>query len=193
MSDQVRFSRKRSLFILVVAMVLAVLAAWQIIAPIKERVSERYVQRGDTYMAAQDYETAQEEYRKALTVNPRNATAADRLRVAQKAETDIAAVRSFFEAHKIDPVLQKLDQATKPYGSPKYALVAGVRFYQDHDFVYAQYPLQQAVRLDPQYPEAWHYLGLVYTELATFDASYQAKAAAAIKKQNDLSPMYLKP
>ena len=193
MSEAVVFSKRRTAFIFFIAALLAIFISWQIIIPVRQDVSARYVQRGDAYLSAQEFDSAQKEFQQAISYDSTNQTAKERLEIAKKSLTDIALVGDFYRQQQITAVVQKLDTAQKMYSTPKQALQAGVLFYQNHDFVYAQYPLQRAIELDPGYPEAWHYLSLTYQELTKADPTIQAKADAALKKQNELTAKYLQP
>jgi len=189
--EQKRFSPWRVTLILAVSLALGLMIVQQAAIPVRKRVAERYIARGDAYMLTLDFDVAESEYKKALQFDPTNSLAAQDVRIAHVAPVDIAVTRGFFEANHKTDVLSKLDVAEKIYTDPKEALQVGVTFYTNKDYVYARYPLEQAVRLDSSYPEAWHYLALTYEQLARFDSSYSTKANQALAKQNLLTPKYL--
>lgn len=184
-------SVRRSLAILAVGILLAGVILWQLSQPVKVKVSERFTERGDGYFVAQNFEQAEEEYHKALRYNPENSTAKQNLDLATKAEVDIAAAADFFTQHGVAEVGEKLAVAKKGYTNPKEALKVGVEFFNNGELRFARYPLERAVQLDPDYPEAWHYLALTYQEYAKNDAQYKQQAEDAFKKRDSLTPKYL--
>ena len=185
------FGFRRTILILGVSLVLLGLLVCYFLQPFLRRVSGRYLDRGDTYLASQEYDAAISQYDKALYYDRGNAEAKAHMQLAQKAVTDIAALRDFYVEKKVAAVVEKIDLATKEYPTPKKALEAGVAFYNEREYVYAQYPLRQAVRLDPEYPEAWHYLGLACEQLAKDDPAFTGQAKQAFQKQNELTNKYL--
>lgn len=183
--------RFRAVLILVISFALGGLISWQVIQPVYRRVSDRYVVRGDAFLASGEPEAAEVEYRDALKYNAKNQLAQQRLILAETVPVDIAAGRGFYEEKGVAAVVQKIDKARTAYARPKEAVQIGLEFYTNREFVYARYPLERAVQLDPEYPEAWHYLGLTYQELAKTDPSFQAKAEEAFRRRNLLTPNYL--
>jgi len=186
-----KLSPKRVGAILLISLALLYVLILQVQAPIRHTLSERYRTRGDAYFANLEYAEAQKQYNLALDYDPNNQAAKTALTMAEKAAVDLTAAKPFFQDHNVQKPLDLLKEAQKTYTNAKDAVAAGVAYYQAGQFVYAQYPLQQAVKLDPDYPEAWHYLGLTYTELAKTDPSYTAKANDCFQKQNALTPKYL--
>lgn len=187
-----RFSWHRSLLIIVVGLLLAGIIVLQAAQPLRQDLAQRYLARGDAFFAAQNYDQAENEYQRALRYNSQLSLAQDNLDLVQKATTDIVLSRQFFADHNRSDIVQKIDEATQTFGQPKDAVKQGVHYITQGDFVYARYPLEQAIKLDPNYPEAWHYLAQTYQELAKYDPSFQTMANAAIKRQNILTPQYLK-
>jgi Tfp pilus assembly protein PilF len=185
-------SRTRAFLIVLVGLLLGVLLILEISIPFRQKIAERHVERGDVYLVAQDFDQAALEYRQALSYDSSNQPAIQKEKLARKGGTDIAVLKDFYEEHFVTAVLSNLAIAQKEYEKPKESLEAGVSFYEKGEYVYARYPLERAVRLDPEYPEAWHYLGLTYQELSKEDSSYSQKAAEALEKRDQLTPRYLK-
>lgn len=185
-------SRIRGLAIFCIGLILGFLILWQVLIPYRHRLAERQVARGDIYLIAGQYSEAGDEYKKALTYEDSNPEAINRLRLTKEGPVDIRQLRDFYDQNGLELVVQKIDAATKSYPNPKSALQAGVDLYSAKDYVYAQYPIETALGLDPDYPEALHYQGLVYRELAKIDAIYSQKAAESWKKRDALTPKYLK-
>ena len=188
---QEHFSLARATVILVISVVIAALLASQIIGPAKQKIAERYLLRGDSYFASQNFDQAILEYQKGIDFDSNNLSLSEHLALVKKAKTDIASARIYFAAHGVTSVVELIDESKKQYQNPKDALAAGAKLYQDGEYPYAQYPLELSVELDPGYAEAWHYLALDYQKLAQIDKGYATKATAAITKQNQLTPNYL--
>lgn len=186
-----KVSLPRAVIILIVGAILGFLLFQQAATPIRQKVSDRFVIRGDSYVLSQDFAEAEAEYEKALAYNPENQIAKRQLDLTKKGETDIAVLRDFYVAHGAATIVDRIDASSKQYSDPKEAVAAGIAWYQKGESLYAQYPLQQAVELDPGYPEAWHYLGLVYQDLALHDEAYKEKAEEAWKTRDLLTPKYL--
>ena len=193
MTNPPALSPRRLTLIGLVSIALAALLVWEIAVPIRASLAQRFLARGDTYLKEQEFDAAAAEYRKALSYEPSDFHIKSRLDLAKKAPTDIAAAAGFYQENHIQPVLDKLAKAQKHYADSKQALQAGVDLYQAKDFSYAQYPIKRALQLDPGYPEAWHYLGLTYQELAKIDPSFKQKADEAFHQRDLLTPAYLAP
>ena len=186
-----RIQGLRLSLIFLVAIFIAILVGGKAWLVINQRIAERFVERGTSYLIAQDYPAAAQEYQKALRYNSQAIEAEQDLAIIHISQIDIAQAKSFYVEHKVTSVLQKLSKAQATFTNPKQAVAVGVQFYANQDYVYAQYPLQQAVNLDPGYPEAWHYLALTYQKLGKIDSSYTKKADEAFLRQNELTPKYL--
>jgi Tfp pilus assembly protein PilF len=186
-------SARRSIAILLVGLALGGLLVLEIATPIRERIADRYVERGDSYLVSQDFDVATEQYDKALSYDKNNQDAKNGQKLAALGPVDIAKLKDFYEQNRVDSVLSKLALASQNFTDAKQALQVGVNFYADHDYAYARYPMEKAVSIDPGYPEAWHYLGQTYQKLAQWDSSYTAKATDAFKHRDELTPNYRLP
>ena len=152
-----------------VALLLVLLLATNVAWRVRQKVAQRYLERGDVYLTELEYASAVKEYQSALHADPSSQIAISQLHLAQIAPVDIAQAVDFFQQHNVQSVLTKLAEAKQPFNSAPAALKEGLTLYSGQQFVYAQYPLQEAVKIDPGFPEAWHYLGLTYQELAKID------------------------
>jgi Tfp pilus assembly protein PilF len=189
--SDVRFSKRRSCSIVLLGAVILAILAWQASKPIKEAVAERYLARGDVFMTQRKFDEAQAEYEKAIRSNTTLVKAHERQEIAAEAATDIAKARAVFSELNQTSMVEKIDQATATFTKPKEALKTGMDFYTAGEYALARYPLEQAVQLDPAYPEAWHYIALTYDQLAASNASFREKAQAAREKRDALSPQWL--
>lgn len=185
------YSLPRAALTVVVSLVLGVLLLQQVEQPIHRAFSTRFTARGDDFLVAQEYTAAAREYSSALRYDPHNPTAQAHRDLALAAPTDIAVAATFYEEHNVVAVTGRLAKAQAVFPIPKAALQAGVDFYSQGEYVYAQYPLRQAVMMDPNYPEAWHYLGLTYQQLAKLNPSFTAKANQAFATRDTLTPKYI--
>jgi len=181
------FSTRRSCLVLILAFALLILVLSQLLIPVRHWAGQRFLARGDTLLAAQKFDEAQEEYKRAWHTDGNNSEARGREVLAREALTDIAQARDFFQQRGDTVMVAKIDQATEPYATPKEALSVGVQFMEKGEYSLARYPLQLATELDPEYPEAWHYLGLTYEKLALLDANYRVKAQEAMTRRDALT------
>jgi tetratricopeptide (TPR) repeat protein len=188
---EVHISKRRGIVIILLSLALLAVIINHFLSPLRQSLSDRFVSRGDSYMQSLDFPSAAKEYHKAVSYVSSNNEAATRERYASIAQVDIAAAKPLFEELHIDNVLNILDQAQANFPNPKEALKEGVLLYSEKKYVYAQYSLQKAIQLDPEYPEAWHYLGLTYQKLGEIDPDYQNKSLAAFRKRDALTPTYL--
>ena len=186
-----KFSKARSFSIFVVGLALGLVVLWQLVQPVRTVIANRYIVRGDTYMNTQDFDLASGEYAQALKIDPDNSLAQSRMQLAKEGPVNIAALLPYYQAQGIGNIVSAIEAAEQPYTDPKKALQAGANLYASDEFDLAQYPMQEAVKLDPGYPEAWNYLGLDYQQLASYNSSYTAKAKQAFTKRDNLTPDYL--
>ena len=191
MREYGQFPLWRSFTALAVTAVLLATAARFALAPIKKRIAERYVGRGDTYFGELQFKEAQQEYRNALDLDPQSLAAKDSLQLATDSVHDLKSGLPFFQSHHDDSVVERLQESLKPYQTPKEALAEGVKLYADGEYSFARYPLERAVQLDPGYPEAWNYLALTYGELAKEDPEMQSKVKDAEAKRDSLTVKYI--
>lgn len=190
-TDPARLPAWRVLLIFVIALVLIVTLIYQLGAPLRHIFANRFLERGDTFFSSLEYDSAEREYDKALLYDKNMTLAADHLALVKEAPTDIAVARDFFAEKGRREVVDRIDAAKEHFTDPKKALETGATLYQQGQYVYAQYPLQTAVTLDPEYPEAWHYLALTYDHLAKENARFREKAVEARAKRDALTPRYL--
>lgn len=185
------FSWQRCVVIGILSLILLFVLSTRLTLPYNQRLSQRFLDRGDTYLIAREFEESIKQYEKALKNNSDNALARERLKLARQASLDIAALRDFYAEKGVREMVDKIDLSTQAYSTPKAALTAGVRFYEDRDYVFAQYPLRRALKLDSGYPEAWHYLGLTYREMAKIEPEYNKQAEEAWQKRDQLTTRYI--
>lgn len=185
------YSFRRSVVIITVTVLVCALVGWQLVTWARPFLATRYTERGIAYVKAQQFSQARAEFERAESFGDSSAHAWKEK--ASQAPTDPRILTTEWTAWGITAVTEKLHQATQPFATPKQALTAGVALYDAGEFAYARYPLEQAVTLDSEFPEAWHYLGLTYDSLAALDSSYTAKAQEARVKRDALTSRYLKP
>jgi tetratricopeptide (TPR) repeat protein len=189
--DEPVFSLRRTIAVFLIAAAILALASWQAVDFLKPKLAERYVDRGITYLESQNYDSAAQEFTKA-----KNSKAPDAdywLNLASQAPTDPKALQEKWEEWHIDSVLRRLQEASGPFATPKEALTKGIELYSTGEAPYAQYAIDQALTLDPNYPEAWHYRYLTYTELAKQNVKYRDMAEVARQKRDSLTSLYLNP
>ncbi len=186
-----KFSKRRATLIILVGLALPVLIAYQLGLPIRSWASDRFVQRGNAYLAARQYDQAQSEYRRAIRVYEPNTVAKTNLDVAMQAVTDPRAARQFFAEHGNTALVRMIDEATAQFPTPKSALTKAVELAGVGEYALARYPVEEAIRMDSRYPEAWNQASIIYDKLAEVEASYRTKASTARSARDALSPAWL--
>jgi Tfp pilus assembly protein PilF len=191
MASDPEFSKPRTIVIFVVAFALLGLAAWQTIEFLKPQLAKRYINRGTTYLQSQNYDAALTEFTKAEKAH--SPEAANWIDLTLKAKTDPKILESYWEQWHIDSVTRLISEASGPFNTPKEALTEGIKLYATSNAPYAQYAVDEALKLDPAYREAFQYRYLVYTELAKENKKYRDLAVEARKKRDSLTSLYLNP
>lgn len=185
------FSGQRSCVILLVAVLILAGLAYEAIIPLRQTIAKRYLARGDRAFAALQFADAEVEYNRALRYDRNLTTASERKEAAQVVQYDPATVRAVITELGADQFVTKLDQATASFSDAPAAYVAGVGLYEQGEYALARYPLEQAVSLDPAYPDSWHYLYLTYSKLAEVHSDFRQQAAEAKAKRDELSARWL--
>lgn len=191
MKDEPVFSPLRTVIIFVIALALLGIAAWQSVLWLQPKLAQRYVDRGITYLESQNYDSASSEFEKAERAH--DPTAAHWLDLATQAKTDPKVLSDYWQQWHIDSVVRSIAEADGPFATPKDAVTKGIKLYTAGQSPYAQYAIDQALSMDPNYPEAWHYRYLIYTELAKQNAKYRDLADQARQKRDSLTSLYLNP
>lgn len=189
--SEVRYSTRRTIAIFVIAIILLSFMGLQVIEWARPELAKRYLARGESYLVSQDFSAAEREFEKAEAAGSLEAPQW-KARV-HAAPTDPRILKDFWQAHQVEPVLDRLEQATADFSDPKAALTAGATLFIQGYPAYAQYAVDRAIEMDPKYPEAWHYRYQIYDKLAEFDASYREKANQAKQTRDTLTSLYLNP
>lgn len=189
--EAIRFSGQRSCLVIFLGLTLLALILWQAVQPVQELMSKRYTERGREQLTSLNFAKAEASFERALVLDGENIEASQLLSLAVVGETDIVKLRDYLIATGRPDVVERIDEAQSPSASPKEALARGITYVLSEEYVYARYPLEEALRLDEYYPEALHYLALTYDKLAAFDASYAEKAGELRKKRDTYSPRWI--
>lgn len=185
------FSRPRTVVIFLVAAGILVLLVWQTIRVVQPILAQRYFERGIAYLKVQNFDNAEKEFRNSEVDG--SPDAAQWLAWSQQAPTDPKVLESYWHEWGVDDVVRLLSEAEGSFTTPKEALTEGIKLYNAGESPYAQYAIDQALTLDPGYPEAWHYRYLTYQKIAELNANYRAKADAAKAMRDSLTSLYLNP
>lgn len=132
-------------------------------APMRSNISNRFLSRGESFLAQRQYEKAFLEFNKSLKYNKNNAKTRQNLALTKKIVLDITAGQTFFKDHN-EELAEKISEAQKNFPHAKAALKEGILNIESGDLQIALIPLKKAVEMDPAYPEAWKYLAKAYQE-----------------------------
>ncbi len=154
-------SLRRTILIFIIGIALGILLLSQALVPSRKWLGERFEVRGDQYLLVEQFKKAETEYSRARELYPENEDIAQKLVWSQVGLVDIAKLRNFYASRGELSVIADINRATAEYQHPKEALEVALEYYKNGEFRYARYPAERAVYLDSNYPEAWHYLGLI--------------------------------
>lgn len=132
-------------------------------APLRQNISNRFLARGQTYLAQRQYQEAILEFNKSLKYNKNNDKTRTNLVLTQKIITDISHGLAFFKVHNKE-LAQKIIEAQKNYPHAKAALESGILNLESGDRQIALIAIKKATQMDPAYPEAWKILTDNYQE-----------------------------
>lgn len=165
-------------------------------APMHNNISDRFLSRGESFLAQRQYEKAFVEFSKSLKYNKNNSKTRQNLALTKKIVLDITAGQSFFKVHN-EELAEKISEAQKKFPHAKAALEYGILNMESGDLQIALIPLNKSVEMDPSYPEAWKFLAKAYQESgkncpASFKTECQSyfknKYEQSNKKLHDLDP-----
>lgn len=131
--------------------------------PMCNNISNRFLSRGESFLAQRQYEKAFLEFNKSLKYNKNNAKTRQGLALTKKTVLDITKGQAFFKDHN-EELAKKISEAQKNFPQAKAALEYGISNIESGDLQIALIPLKKAVKIDPSYPEAWKYLAKAYKE-----------------------------
>ncbi len=172
-----------------------------------------YLRAADEFLKADDFAGAERQCRKALELNPKNATVHSTLGVALARQGKLdEAIRHFTEAVRLNPgdidAHYSLGQAMARQGKPDEAIrhfSAVLRLKPDHAEAHgyigsimfaggmlkeAALHLSEAVRLDPNYADAHYNLGQVMFRQGKFDATISHLSQVIRLKPDDAQAHY---
>jgi len=165
-------------------------------APMRSNISNRFLSRGESYLAQRQYEKAILEFNKSLKYNKNNSKTRQDLALTKKIVLDITEGQSFFKTHN-EELAEKISKAQQKFPHAKAAVEYGISNIESGDLQIALIPLKKAVEIDPAYPEAWKFFAKAYQQSAkkcpksirtNCQSYFKDKYEEANKKLHELDP-----
>ena len=170
---------KKILLYLILALLLFFILAL-ITKPIRIKWSDNYQKNGDKKLAAKQYLPAEVEYDKSLTLFWGNKKARERLILARGAETNVLSLLPFYEEIGAKDKLALLKSSISTPQNSLEAVKTSRDLILKEEYQLAINQATVATKMDPNYVEAWLYLGI---------SNY--KAASLLQLSTDSKNSYL--
>jgi len=165
--------------------------------PLRGRASTSYIDSGDKFLAQKEYVRADLEYQKALILSPNCNQAKERQVLAKNVAGDISAVKNLNGNALFISIVDKINSASGFPGNETEAVRQSRQLIEEGEYQLAIIPAKTALEMDPNYRDAWLYLGLANLKAATLiqiwpdiAQEYLNKSKTAFSKVNELDPTY---
>ena len=189
-----RFLKFLKWLLLVLIFLFLILVASQ---PLRGKAAQKYLDAGDNYLTQKQYLRADLEYQKALILTPKNNEAKQRRVFVKNTAGDILQIKNFSGGVNFDQLIEKIDLATDFPGDETAAVRLSKQFIEEKEYQLAILPAKTATEMDPDYIDAWAYLGIANLKAATLiqlwpdvKEKYLLDSQIAFSKIRELDPTY---
>ncbi len=151
--------------------------------PIRNKWSNNYLSRGDTFLVQKKYLSAIVEYQKAMLLNPENTTAVSHNELADNAESDVTVLENFYKDRGLNDKYAEFAKARTKTQNPAEATKISKSLIEDGEYQLAIIPAKLATQLDPTYQSGW-----VFLAIANLDVTREVEINGVARKtyQSDL-------
>jgi len=167
------------------------------LAPVTRNLSSYYLQNGNSLLLERKYLSARLSYEKALLLNSKNTEANTQKELARKAESDILVLEDLYEAQNQTEELRKISWANSIPSDETEAVKLSRQFIESKDYQLATIAAKTATQMDPDYKDAWVYLGISNMKVAEIleispesKNKYIAESKKAFDKVREIDPEY---
>jgi len=164
-------------------------------SPLRGKAATNYVKEGDNLLLQKKYISAEVEYKKALTLNSKDAIAKDHLDLANKAAMDISEFERFFDLPQFAGFKTKYEEATEVPANQSDVIKLSKKLIENGEYQLAIIPAKTALEMDDSYRDAWLYLGIANLKTAQFSElkpeaqnQYLEEAKKSFNKVLELDP-----
>lgn len=179
-------------WILIFAIVVAIL--FIATSPLRGKAAQNYIKEGDKFLSENKYVSAEVEYDKALKLNSKDNIAKERKQLATDGANNILALANFYQENFTDKKLI-MEQATSFPENEVAAVKSSRQLIEQGEYQLAAIPAETATKMDPDYRDAWLYLGIANYKTATLvelkpetQNIYKEKSKESLKKVLELEP-----
>lgn len=181
-------------FLLVLIFLFLILVASQ---PLRGKIANNYLDSGDNFLIQKQYLRADLEYQKALILSPRNNDTKQRRVFVKDTAGNILEMKELSNSKNLSQLLEKIQLATDFPDDETAAVKLARKFIEESEYQLAILPAKTATEMDPDYVDAWVYLGIANLKVATLiqlwpdvKDKYLLDSKMAFSKVSELDPSY---
>lgn len=175
--------------------ILVTLLVFFLLKPLRIYSAKNFLASGDKYLASKMYLHADLEYQKALALSPRNKEVINRRELVEKSSKDVLHLEKIYESDEFYAERKKMEEATSFPPSQSDAVKLAKRLIEEKEYQLAIIPAKTATEMDPEYRDAWIYLGIANFKTAQLvelnfstQEKYLANAKFALEKAKKIDP-----
>lgn len=181
-------------FLLVLIFLFLILIASQ---PLRGKATKKYLDSGDNFLTQKQYLHADLEYQKALILSPKNNDAKQRRVFVKNTAGNILEIQKLANGKNLSQLIEKIKLATDFPDDETAAVRLAKKFIEESEYQLAILPAKTATEMDPDYVDAWVYLGIANLKAATLlqlwpdvKDKYLSDSKVAFSKVSELDPGY---
>lgn len=174
---------------------IVLIALFILSIPLKTYSVKKYISKGDEFLAQKKYLHAELEYEKGQFFSRKNNDLKTQRALARECQENVLKLEDFYKGKSKKEEADKITQATVIPENESEALKLAKKYIEDKEYQLAIIPARTATEMDPNYRDAWLYLGIANqktAELVELTKEMQDKylnyATMAFKKALELDP-----
>lgn len=175
---------------------LAMTAFFLISKPVRQSLSDKYVERGDNYLLQKKYLQAELEFTKAVFIK-KSDFAKSRIELSTDASREILSLAPFFREKRVDSQIDLFEEALDIENNATEAVKKSKSMIENGEYQLAVIPAERATTMEKAYRDGWVYLGIANLKCAQFlqvseedKYYYRTEAEKALLKAKDIDPSF---